>query len=201
MKLGIISLSYIFPSEAEVLSHFFENGVDFVVIRKPQNLERDIIRLIQEIPRKHHDKIIVQDRFSLLKHFKLNGVLLSKKNPQAPVTNKNFTKSVSCSRIEDVMKYQNFHNIFFGPVFDSISKDAKSPFGQTALLEAKEKNIIGERVIAMGGINEDTIQQAKLIGFKRVAVFGSLWENYPSDEDKDALYARFDRMMEACKSS
>jgi len=198
MKLSIISLDYIFPDEVEVLSHFFERGVTYLVLRKPQNLEKDIIQLISQIPQKYHDRIIVQDRFSLLKRFDLNGILLSKKSPKAPALEKRFSKSISCSRIDDIMKYQNFHHIFFGPVFDSISKTIKPAFGETALKDAKERNIINEKVIAMGGIGKQTIPEAKSYGIESVAVLGSLWKNYPADNDKKALYDRFDILYEIC---
>jgi len=196
MKLSVISLEYIFPGEEEVLCYFFEKGVEYVVMRKPQNIEKDIVHLINRIPSKYHNKIIIQDRFNLLKHFNFNGILLSKKSPKAPVLDKRFSKSVSCSRIEDVMRYQNFYHIFFGPVFNSVSKTIKPAFGDIALKEAKERNIINDKVIAVGGIDEHTIPEAKMFGFEHAAVLGSLWQNYPADNDKQALYARFDKLME-----
>ena len=195
MRLSVISLDYIFPEEVEVLLHFFEHGIEYFVMRKPQNLEKDIIRLINQIPQKYHSQIIIQDRFSLLKQFNLNGILLSKKNPKAPMLEKLFSKNIACSRIDDIIKYQNFHHIFFGPVFDSISKEIKPAFGKTALIEAKERNIINDKLIAMGGIDKDTIPEAKMLGFEHVAVLGSLWKNYPADNDKKALYDRFDKLM------
>lgn len=196
MKLSVVSLEYIFPGEDEILCYFFEKGVEYVVMRKPRNTEKDIIHLISRIPSKYHEKIIIQDRFSLLKHFNLNGILLSKRSPKAPVLEKRFSKSVSCSRIEDVIRYQNFYHIFFGPVFDSISKTIKPAFGETALKEAKERNIINDKVIAVGGIDENTIPEAKMFGFEHIAVLGSLWKNYPEEDDKEVLYARFDKLME-----
>ncbi len=200
MKLSIISLDYIFPEEAGILCHFFEKGVEYIIIHKPQNIERDIIQLINEIPQKYHSRIIIHERFGLLKHFNLNGILLSKKNPKAPTLDKIFSKSVPCSRIDDIMKYQNFHHIFFGPVFESISKEIKPTFGETALREAKGKNIINEKVIAMGGISEETIPIAKSIGFENVAVLGSLWKNYPTDNNKQALLERFDKLIGLMKN-
>ena len=196
MKLSVISLDYIFPEEVEIICYFFEQGIEYFVMRKPQNLEKDITRLLNQIPKKYHNKIIVHDRFNLLKHFNLNGVLLSRKNPTAPVWEKQFSKSVSCSRIDDILKYQNFHHIFFGPVFDSVSKKIKPAFGETLLKEAKERNIIDSKIIAMGGINKDTIPEAKMLGFSRIAVLGALWKNYPADNDKNALFERFNELME-----
>ena len=200
MKLSIISLDSIFPEEAGIICQFFEKGVEFLVLRKPHNLERDIIHLLDEIPSKYHNKIIIQDHFSLLRRFNLNGILLSKKSPKAPTLEKEFSKSVSCSRLEDILKYQNFHHIFFGPVFDGISKEVKPAFGETALKEAKSKKIIDEKIIAMGGINEATIQQAKSIGFERVAVLGSFWKDYLKDKDKGALFNRLDELLKALDS-
>ena len=196
MKLSIISLDYIFPGEEEVLCYFFENGIEYLVMRKPKNIEKDIVHLINRIPSKYHNRIIIQDRFNLIKHFNLNGILLSKKSPRAPVMEKRFSKSVACGRIGDIVRYQNFYHIFFGPVFDSISKEIKPAFEETALKEAKERNIINDKTIAVGGIDENTIPEARMYGFEHIAVFGSLWKDYPADNDKRALYARFDKLME-----
>ena len=201
MKLSVISLEYIFPEEAEVLCHFFETGIEYFVMRKPQNLEKEIVRMINRIPQKYHNQIIVQDRFSLVKQFNFNGILLSKKNPKAPVWEKQFSKSISCSRIDDMIKYQNFHHIFFGPIFDSISKKVKPAFGETALIEAKERNIINDKVIGVGGIDKKTIPEAKKFGFEHIAVLGSLWKDYPADNDKNALYERFNELFELTTGS
>lgn len=203
MKLSIISLEHVFPGESELLTAFFQKEIEHIYIRKPNSTEQEIRDMINKIPEEYHHRIIVQNHFNLIRQFNLNGVLLSRRFPVAPnmEKSKGITKAVACSRVEDLGKYINFQNILFGPLFDpSSSSMLKNGFSLEKLREAKERNVINSKVVAMGGICTETILFAKSIGFERVATWSSLWGNYSKDKDKFVVLKRLDEMIHATEA-
>jgi thiamine-phosphate pyrophosphorylase len=65
---------------------------------------------------------------------------------------------------------------FLSPVFDSISKrDYKSGLDKNELTALLKNRPGGNKLIALGGIDEQTIPVALGYGFDGVAVLGALW--------------------------
>ena len=59
---------------------------------------------------------------------------------------------------------------------NSISKQGyASAFTPKALFEAKQKGIINEKVVALGGITAANINKIKSYGFGGVALLGDVW--------------------------
>ena len=66
--------------------------------------------------------------------------------------------------------------VFLSPIFNSISKQGyASAFTPKALFEAKQKGIINEKVVALGGITAANINKIKSYGFGGVALLGDVW--------------------------
>jgi len=68
-----------------------------------------------------------------------------------------------------------FDYIFFGPVFNSISK----PGYKSNLPEGFRivKNGIKPKVIALGGVEESNLDKVKEMNFDGVAVLGTIWND------------------------
>ena len=67
--------------------------------------------------------------------------------------------------------------VFLSPIFNSISKkEYFSKFNDEILLNASLNGKINKKVIALGGINQETLPIVKKYGFWGVAVIGSVWE-------------------------
>ncbi len=111
------------------------------------------------------------------------------------------TYSKSCHSLEELSMTLHSHYVFLSPIFDSISKiDYYQGFTLEQLREAKEKNIITERVIALGGITAENIPIVRELGFGGVAVLGSLWWDYAVSKDVDKLLQRFNLLKKRCNS-
>jgi thiamine-phosphate pyrophosphorylase len=87
--------------------------------------------------------------------------------------------STSFHSLEEIKQNsKNYEYAFLSPVFDSISKQGyKSTFDKTTLktqLTELNKNV---EIIALGGIDENNIQQAMELGFDGVAVLGAVWQS------------------------
>ena len=109
------------------------------------------------------------------------------------------TVSGSCHSFEEVLEARFCDYVFLSPIFDSISKAGyKQGFTSEQLQDAKERMIINERVIALGGITADNIYIVRAYGFGGVAVLGSLWGNYAIDRDSNELLQRFNKLKNKC---
>jgi thiamine-phosphate pyrophosphorylase len=77
--------------------------------------------------------------------------------------------------------HANYEYAFLSPVFDSISKaDYRGKYDLRELkviLRKKE-----EKIIALGGVDEDKIDALKDAGFAGIALLGAIWQ---SDEPID----------------
>lgn len=102
------------------------------------------------------------------------------------------TVSRSCHLLEEVRLAKDFDYVFLSPIFNSISKQGYgSGFTAEELQQAAAQGIITPRVIALGGMDANTIPQAAKLGFGGVAVLGALWEDYLSAPDAGRLLSRF----------
>jgi thiamine-phosphate pyrophosphorylase len=88
--------------------------------------------------------------------------------------------------------------LFLGPIFDSISKENyTSRFPESLLYDLKDKGVINEKIIALGGINKENMHKVKDYGFGGVAILGALWENFPKQQDTEKLLTRFKEIQHA----
>ena len=94
--------------------------------------------------------------------------------------------SRSCHNLETLRASLGiYHAVFFGPVFDSISKRGYGP-GSVAAGERSRNEVsaflrdrtVAQRrttIVALGGIDAMTAPQALALGFDGVAVLGAVW--------------------------
>jgi thiamine-phosphate pyrophosphorylase len=195
MKLIVITTENSIEGEAALLNRLFERGMDVLHLRKPSASEGELRKLLSQIDRKFHNRIVLHDRFALTGSFRLKGVHLNSRQPvrpQTPVA----SLSRSCHSLEELEDIGGFDYVFLSPIFDSISKAGYTQaFTKEELLEAKAGGLINDKVIALGGVRTDNIPAAKGYGFGGVAVLGALWNDYLKDKKESALMKRFDELL------
>lgn len=184
MKLILITTPTYFVEEDQILTALFEEGLDILHLRKPQTSPVYAERLLTLIPEKYHKRIVVHDNFYLKEEYKLKGIHLNSRNPEPP-ENYSGHISTSCHSLEEIQaKKKKCDYVFLSPVFDSISKEGyNSAFTPEEIREASHKDIIDKKVIALGGIDENTILRAKDFGFGGVAILGGLWGKFDPNLD------------------
>lgn len=108
--------------------------------------------------------------------------------------------SRSCHSLEEIMEYCSFDYLFLSPVFDSISKTGyKQGFTPERFREAKSGKIIGEKVIALGGITAENIPVVRDYGFGGIAVLGALWSDFERNSNMNELLKRFNELKIKCE--
>ncbi len=179
MKLIVITTPTFFTEEDQILTALFEEGLEYLHLRKPDTEAIYSERLLTLIPQQYHKRIIIHDHFYLTKEFNLMGIHLNHRNPEIPTGYKG-NISCSCHSIEDVKRRKNpCDYVFLSPIFDSISKNNyNSAYTRTQLLQAAKAGIIDRKVIALGGVNANNLLHVKELGFGGAAVLGDMWSRF-----------------------
>jgi thiamine-phosphate pyrophosphorylase len=130
------------------------------------------------LPEEYLSRVSLGDHFELADEFLVGGVHLSgrQKNYQGK---RELRLSKSCHSFEELRQTSNFDYVFFSPVFNSISKRGyNAAFSEAELLEASASGLINEKVIALGGIDENTLPLLAPYSFGGAAVLGTVWTDF-----------------------
>ena len=194
-KLIVITLPRFFKGEESILSQLFDEGMQYLHLRKPNSDTNEIRRLLDRIPDIYYPRIILHDSFELAVEYALGGVNLNRRNKQVP---NSFGGSISrsCHSIDEIRQYQELDYLFLSPVFQSISKEGYgNGFEMKVLKQASDDGIINDKVIALGGIDLTTLPLLRPFCFGGAAVLGALWGNDPSTRDTDSIISQYKKLQ------
>lgn len=201
MKLLVITSPDFLPDEAYIITQLFRAGLDLLHLRKPEADIHEVKKLLQDIPPEYRGQIVVHDFFLLKDACSLGGIHLNSRHPLPPENYRGLL-SRACHSLEEVeATASGFDYVLMSPVYDSISKHGyQSGYSQHALRQAREKGIINEKVIALGGISAENLQEIKSLGFGGAALLGDVWNRYRKQEDAEALLEHFERLKDCAHS-
>ena len=101
MKLILQTSPHFFVEEDKILATLFDEGLDLLLLRKPDTEPIYSERLLTLLPEKYHDRVIVHDHFYLKDEFNLLGIHLNKANP-IPPSNYKGPIARSCYSLKEV---------------------------------------------------------------------------------------------------
>jgi len=169
----LISSPRMRSGEASDLEEMFELGLERLHLRKPDHSAKDVSKILDKLPEKCLRRVVVHRVPELLDQYPLAGYHHSSKEKLHEV-------SGSCSR--------SLHNIsslrtsrerldysFFGPVYNSISKQGYGPKVSTDSIRECFSMENCPPVFALGGIRRNKVRQLLEIGFSGVALLGAVW--------------------------
>jgi thiamine-phosphate pyrophosphorylase len=190
--LIVISPETRIENEGGLITSFFEQGLEFYHLRKPEWDEALMGSFIRTISPEFYNRIVIHSHFILAENYSLKGIHLSEINRKlavnadlkaAGLTEGMQLISSSIHAFEEIPTAKcPFEYMFLSPVFDSISKrDYKSRFDLEFLEQQlhcrNSAKIPGPKIIALGGLSATTIVRANQMGFSGVAVLGAIWES------------------------
>ena len=190
----VITRPDFFEGEAEKIAQLLQSGrADLIHIRKPPlpladsarglelaelaGLER-LERLIQALPARLYSRLVLHDHHSLAIKYGLRGVHLNSRNPEPPA-GWSGAVSISCHTLSELSECRRkpYAYMSLSPVFDSISKRGyRSAFSADDIAAARSQGLIDERVMALGGITFDKINEIKEMGFGGAMILGDAWK-------------------------
>ena len=159
------------PDEARRIAMLIDDGWDYVHLRHPGLSLADAASILSDIPAGMTGRIIMHDHFDLARDFNIAALQLNSRNPSTPEW---YTGAVtaSCHSIEEVMRRGAMKYVTLSPVFDSISKPGYMRAFTSGQLDRLSESKVD--VIALGGINNENINELSHYPFAGFAVMGAL---------------------------
>ena len=186
--ITVITLPYFFDGEAEQIVQLLHSSVDLIHIRKPESKAEEVERLIEAIPSKYYPRLVLHDHYELAVKYHLHGVHLNGRNPRPPKGWKG-SVSKSCHSCEEVLEWKGKCDyVSLSPIFDSISKQGyHAAFSSSEIEEARRAGIIDQKVLALGGVTFNKIDDVLRMGFGGGMILGDAWKNVSHPQDAVAL--------------
>ena len=181
MKFILITYPKLISNEAKIITSLFEGGLLRLHLRKPGIEQFDLRSIIEHIPIEFHDRIVVHHHFNLSNEYKLGGLHFNK-GSLSHVKKYTHIKSLSYSAhnfdelltTDKHMKYS-----FLSPIYPSTSKENYLPhFTVEDFKLFKEKSVIKQNIIALGGITPNNIVEIQKFGFDGAAILGDFWNSF-----------------------
>lgn len=184
----VITLPYFFDGEAEQIVQLLHSSVDLIHIRKPESKAEEVERLIMSIPSEYYPRLVLHDHHDLAMKYHLHGVHLNGRNPQPPVGWEG-SVSKSCHSLEEVKEWkEKCDYVSLSPIFDSISKQGyHAAFSSTEIEEASRQGIIDKKVLALGGVTFNKIDDVLRMGFGGAMILGDAWKSVSHPQEAVAL--------------
>ena len=179
----VISNPINIADEASVMNNLFDESLEVLHIRKPSVAIDEIRGLIEKIKPEYYNRISLHQYHELAGDFgikRLHYTETTRKEMSAEMLIKlkaeKYILSTSIHQVQEYNKlYTEFDYTFFGPVFNSISKEGYTAIVADNFIFPVQKN--HSKVVAIGGINAQNIKKVKQMQFNGVAVLGAIWQH------------------------
>lgn len=172
----VVTLPTYIDGEAERIVQLLRR-VDLVHLRKPGSTKEELEQLIREIPSEYHNRLVLHDHHELAVKYHLHGVHLNSRNPLPPEGWKGCV-SRSCHSLEEIVEWKDKCDyLSLSPIYDSISKQGyKSAFTREQIDDAVKRGVIDSKVLALGGVTFDKLDEVKQMGFGGGMILGDAWK-------------------------
>jgi thiamine-phosphate pyrophosphorylase len=180
--IQIITPSTYLPGETMYWQQLLDEGADSILVRKPGWPETDYEQLLLEANPSCYGKLMISGHPALCKSYGLQGVHFGEA-ARSLVTPAQLTAyrhngwrlstSIHAAATLEIVS-RCWDQLLLAPVFDSISKP-----GHHSAFEAGfrlSKNGYPGQVLALGGIDHNTIAMARNMQFDGIALLGAIWQ-------------------------
>jgi len=168
-------------NEAQKINQLFEAGLECLHFRKPSWNIDQYKGLLNQIDSTFHNRIVIHHFHELINKFNLKGIHFPEQKRKDHIDNPGqyfkhlnmFGKTISSSFHEPEELdgcYFEFDYHFLSPVFSSISKQGYKG-------RAFDVNHIDKLIIGLGGITASNLKEVRKLGYKGIAVLGSIWHS------------------------
>ena len=176
----VITQPYFFQGEAERIVQLLSGGAaDIVHIRKPLlDNQTQLERLIETLPSELYGRLVLHDCHQLALKYHLRGVHLNSRNPLPPDGFEGAV-SISCHSLAELAEARKkpYAYMSLSPIFDSISKPGyHSAFTAQQIAEARQQGLIDHRVMALGGVTFNQVNDVMKMGFGGAMILGDAWK-------------------------
>ncbi|MCM0664845.1 thiamine phosphate synthase [Flavobacterium tyrosinilyticum] len=180
----VITNPFFIEDETQILHSLLEEGLYSLHIRKPDFSEVEMAKFIHQIKLEFRTNLVLHSHHQLAEDLGIERFHFSEKDRKEfparfpkPCRFKCESISTSTHSIEDFNSLETkFNYAFLSPVFKSISKENYSP-EKDLFEEIKSRKNHKTKMVALGGIDLESIQKTLENGFDDVALLGTIWKN------------------------
>jgi thiamine-phosphate pyrophosphorylase len=177
--LIVVSDSAMRKNETAIINALFAEGLEVFHLRKPFATAEETEQLLHDIDTAHLSKIALHqhhqlaDKFGIKRlHYPETKRTTTSEEECLHLQNTGFILSMSVHDLNETL-HHSFDYAFYGPVFDSISKQGYTSVVAENFTLPKTKT----KWIAIGGIDKTNCTKTLEMGFDGVAVLGAIWQN------------------------
>ena len=180
--LIVISCPTAVADEAGIINALFDEGLKILHLRKPGIVIDELSILLGKIKPQYRHQIALHQHYALADDFGTKRLhfaeIMRKELNEEKLLQLMSEKNVLTTSIHQTKEYRNlsscFDYTFYGPVFNSISKQGYTSTIPDDFIFPVQLN--HPNVIAIGGIDATNIQKAMDMQFYGVAVLGTIWQ-------------------------
>lgn len=182
MRLVIISHTECFEGEAAILNSLFAEGMACFHLRKPLVEKSGIRQLLDAISPAYRPQVALHQFHELAGDYGITRLHFTERHrlgtagqTLADLTAKGYVLTTSVHSIPAAQQLpQVFSYAFFGPVFNSISKEGYHAIVKPDFYWPSEQKAVP--MIALGGIDAANIGRVAAMNFDAAALLGVLWK-------------------------
>ncbi|MDQ8142889.1 thiamine phosphate synthase [Chryseobacterium sp. CFS15] len=166
-------------NETEIINQLFQEGLDLLHIRKPFINQNEMTDFIQKIDSKFQSQLVLYSHYDLAENFNISRFHFREIDRQNSLF-QSFTDKIISTSVHDIESFNHLNKeweyAFISPVFPSISKKG---YGENSniLNDIKKRDNPNVKLIALGGINENNINEVFESEIDGVALLGAIWES------------------------
>lgn len=178
-QLVVITRPDFYDEEVALIKMLLSADSRFLLhLRKPGASADEYRTVLKQLPANFLPRITLGDHFELAEEFAVGGVHLSSRQSEYKGT-RTLRVSRSCHSFAELENIQSYDYVFFSPIFNSISKQAyDAAFSTDDLLCASQTGLINSKVIALGGVDVNTLPSLTPYSFGGAAVLGTVWNGF-----------------------
>ena len=192
MKLAVATKSNFFIEEDKIITRLFEEGLDYLLLRKSHPHPQYIERLLNLIPSKYHKKIFVCNYPRFSQEYKFAGRMINIDEENScmcisPVKGKTVSNSNNLQQLNELK--EKYDIVYFGPLGRT--------FYQRTELNEYGKKVINKKVWAYGELDEKNLKKLSQYKFGGVILDKILWDKFDAcrSTDYDELINYFHKLQ------
>ncbi len=171
-ELAIFSSEKDYPNELKLVLDLFKAGLKRFHLRKPHSDLESIRNYLSSIPKEYRERVYVHydrklaEEFGCKLHLQFKFAVIQGEVQECD--------SVSVHSLEEFEQIDgHIKSCTLSPIFESISKENYAANPELDRIPKKRET----QVLALGGVDADTVIKSRELGFNGAACLGAIWHS------------------------
>ena len=167
------------PNETLWVNRLLEAGLERFHVRKPYMNDSSVIDYLKQIDSAYYSKLVLHDRPHVAADFGLTHFHCSE-SERSQILSKSKDNTFFSTSVHGLDEFNTlgkfWDSAFLSPIFPSISK-AGYGVGSSVLKQLKFRTNYNTKLIGLGGITPQNMQEVLAKGADGVALLGVIWQS------------------------